>query len=76
MISTRTIYTVTITFLTHRPVYSHIGESEANLRQAFEKTAEKASAIIFMDELDSIAPKRDMAQAETDKCIVSQPSPS
>jgi len=48
------------------------GESEANLRQAFEEAAEKAPAIIFMDELDSIAPKRDMAQGETEKRIVSQ----
>ena len=48
------------------------GESEANLRQAFEEAQEKSPAIIFMDELDSIAPKRDMAQGETEKRIVSQ----
>jgi len=48
------------------------GESEANLRQAFEEAAEKAPAIIFMDELDSIAPKRDEAQGETEKRVVSQ----
>jgi transitional endoplasmic reticulum ATPase len=48
------------------------GESEANLRQAFEEAMEKAPSIIFMDELDSIAPKRDQAQGETEKRIVSQ----
>ena len=48
------------------------GESEANLRQAFEEAQKKAPSIIFMDELDSIAPKRDQAQGETEKRIVSQ----
>ena len=48
------------------------GESEANLRQAFEEAAENAPSIIFMDELDSIAPKRDEAQGETEKRVVSQ----
>jgi transitional endoplasmic reticulum ATPase len=48
------------------------GESEANLRQAFEEAIEKAPSIIFMDELDSIAPKRDQAQGETEKRVVSQ----
>ena len=48
------------------------GESEANLRQAFEEAQEKAPSIIFMDELDSIAPKRDKAQGETEKRVVSQ----
>jgi len=48
------------------------GESEANLRQAFEEAMEKSPSIIFMDELDSIAPKRDQAQGETEKRIVSQ----
>jgi transitional endoplasmic reticulum ATPase len=48
------------------------GESESNLRQAFEEATENAPSIIFMDELDSIAPKRDQAQGETEKRIVSQ----
>mmetsp|Transcript_24491 Transcript_24491/g.55935 ORF Transcript_24491/g.55935 Transcript_24491/m.55935 type:complete len:904 (-) Transcript_24491:224-2935(-) len=48
------------------------GESEANLREAFVEAAANAPSIIFMDELDSIAPKRDMAQGETEKRIVSQ----
>jgi transitional endoplasmic reticulum ATPase len=48
------------------------GESEANLRQAFEEAQAKAPSIIFMDEIDSIAPKRDQAQGETEKRVVSQ----
>lgn len=48
------------------------GESEANLRQAFEEAQEKSPSIIFMDELDSIAPKREQAQGETEKRVVSQ----
>uniref|UniRef100_A0A7R9WC16 AAA+ ATPase domain-containing protein n=1 Tax=Pseudictyota dubia TaxID=2749911 RepID=A0A7R9WC16_9STRA len=48
------------------------GESEANLRQAFEEAQQKAPAIIFMDELDSIAPKRDKTNGEVERRIVSQ----
>jgi len=48
------------------------GESEANLREAFEEAQANAPSIIFMDEIDSIAPKRDAAQGETEKRIVSQ----
>lgn len=48
------------------------GESEGNLRKAFQEAIEKAPSIIFMDELDSIAPKRDQAQGETEKRVVSQ----
>lgn len=48
------------------------GESESNLRQAFEDAIANAPSIIFMDELDSIAPKRDQAQGETEKRVVSQ----
>ena len=48
------------------------GESEANLRQAFKEAQQKSPSIIFMDELDSIAPKRDQTQGDTEKRIVSQ----
>jgi len=48
------------------------GESEANLRRAFEEAEKKAPSIIFIDEIDSIAPKRDKAQGEVDRRIVSQ----
>lgn len=35
------------------------GESESNLRKAFEEAENNAPAIIFIDELDAIAPKRE-----------------
>lgn len=35
------------------------GESESNLRKAFEEADKNAPAIIFIDELDAIAPKRE-----------------
>jgi len=52
------------------------GESETNLRRAFEDAEANAEdyngAIIFIDEVDSIAPKRDKAGGEVEKRIVSQ----
>ncbi|GMI51958.1 hypothetical protein TeGR_g5329 [Tetraparma gracilis] len=52
------------------------GESETNLRRAFEDAAANAEeyngAIVFIDELDSIAPRRDKAGGEVEKRIVSQ----
>lgn len=48
------------------------GESESNLRRAFEEAEKHAPAIIFIDEIDSIAPKRDKANGEVERRIVSQ----
>merc|ERR1719504_404231 len=48
------------------------GEAEANLRKAFEEAEKNAPAIIFIDEIDSIAPKRDKSNGEVEKRIVSQ----
>lgn len=52
------------------------GESETNLRRAFEDALQNAAdyngAIIFLDEIDSIAPKREKAGGEVEKRIVSQ----
>jgi transitional endoplasmic reticulum ATPase len=48
------------------------GESEANLRKAFEEAEKNAPAIIFIDEIDCIAGKRDKAGGEMEKRIVSQ----
>lgn len=48
------------------------GDSESNLRKAFAQAEKNAPAIIFIDEIDSIAPKRDKAQGEVEKRIVSQ----
>lgn len=39
------------------------GESESNLRKAFEEADKNAPAIIFIDELDAIAPKREKVTA-------------
>ena len=47
------------------------GDSEANLRKAFEEAEKNAPAIIFIDELDSIAPKRDKTNGELERRIVS-----
>lgn len=48
------------------------GESESNLRKAFEEAEKNAPAIIFIDEIDSIAPKREKSNGEVEKRIVSQ----
>ena len=48
------------------------GESESNLRAAFEDARTNSPAIIIIDEVDSIAPKRDKAGGEVEKRMVSQ----
>ncbi|SCV12813.1 probable Cell division control protein 48 [Nakaseomyces glabratus] len=48
------------------------GESESNLRKAFEEAEKNAPAIIFIDEIDSIAPKRDKTNGEVERRVVSQ----
>ncbi|XP_055762513.1 transitional endoplasmic reticulum ATPase-like [Salvelinus fontinalis] len=48
------------------------GESESNLRKAFEEAEKNSPAIIFIDELDSIAPKREKTHGEVERRIVSQ----
>jgi transitional endoplasmic reticulum ATPase len=48
------------------------GGSESNLRRAFEDAAQKAPSIIFLDEIDSIAPNREKTQAEGDRRVVAQ----
>jgi transitional endoplasmic reticulum ATPase len=48
------------------------GESESNLRRAFEEAQKNAPAIIFIDEIDSIAPKREKTHGEVERRIVSQ----
>jgi len=48
------------------------GEAEANLRRAFEEAEKNTPAIIFIDEIDSIAPKRDKTNGEVEKRVVSQ----
>ncbi len=48
------------------------GEAESNLRKAFEEAEKNSPAIIFIDELDSIAPKRDKVHGEVERRVVSQ----
>ncbi|KAG2333332.1 hypothetical protein Bca52824_004512 [Brassica carinata] len=48
------------------------GESESNLRKAFKKAEKNAPSIIFIDEIDSIAPKREKTNGEVERRIVSQ----
>jgi transitional endoplasmic reticulum ATPase len=48
------------------------GESEARLREIFKEAEENAPAIIFIDELDSIAPKREEVTGEVERRVVAQ----
>lgn len=48
------------------------GEAESNLRKAFEEAEKNAPAIIFIDEIDSIAPKRDKVNGEVERRVVAQ----
>jgi len=48
------------------------GESEARLREIFQKAQETAPSIIFIDELDAIAPKREEVVGEVERRVVAQ----
>jgi AAA family ATPase len=53
-------------------VGKHYGESEKNLRVAFERAARGAPAVVFIDEIDAVAPQRDSAAStELDRRVVS-----
>jgi transitional endoplasmic reticulum ATPase len=51
---------------------SAYGESEKKLRELFEEAGQAAPSIIFIDEIDSIAPKRDKVTGEAEKRLVAQ----
>jgi transitional endoplasmic reticulum ATPase len=51
---------------------SAYGESERKLREIFEEATKAAPSIVFIDEIDSIAPKRGQVQGETEKRLVAQ----
>ncbi len=51
---------------------SAYGESEGKLRQVFEEAAKNAPSIVFIDEIDSIAPKRGQVSGEAEKRLVAQ----
>jgi len=48
------------------------GESEARLREIFQQAEKNAPAIIFIDELDSVAPKREEVTGEVERRVVAQ----
>jgi transitional endoplasmic reticulum ATPase len=48
------------------------GESEARLREIFQKAHETAPSIIFIDEMDAIAPKREEVSGEVERRVVAQ----
>ena len=48
------------------------GESESNLRKAFEEAEKNSPAVIFIDEIDAIAPKREKTNGEVERRVVSQ----
>ncbi|ASJ12967.1 CDC48 family AAA ATPase [Thermococcus thioreducens] len=50
----------------------YYGESEERLREVFKEAEENAPAIIFIDEIDAIAPKREETHGEVEKRVVSQ----
>ena len=51
---------------------SAYGESEQRLRQVFEEASKNAPSIVFIDEIDSIAPKRGQVTGEAEKRLVAQ----
>ncbi len=53
-------------------IHKFYGESEAHLRRIFEEAEAKAPSIIFLDELDGIAPKRTEVKGEVEKRVVAQ----
>jgi len=53
-------------------VHKFYGESEAHLRKIFEEAAKNAPSIIFLDEIDAIAPRREQVVGDVEKRIVAQ----
>jgi len=53
-------------------ISKYYGESEQRLREVFEEAADNAPSIIFIDELDSITPKREEVTGEVERRVVAQ----
>src|SRR5208337_1139808 len=53
-------------------IHKFYGESEAHLRKLFEEAARQAPSIIFLDEIDAIAPKRERVVGDVEKRVVAQ----
>jgi len=72
----RAVANETAAYFTHvsgpEVIHKYYGESEAALRAIFEEAARHAPAIVFLDEIDAIAPKRQEVQGEVEKRVVAQ----
>ncbi len=53
-------------------ISKYYGESEENLRKIFKEATEDSPSIIFIDEIDSIAPKRDETKGDLERRVVAQ----
>ncbi len=53
-------------------VHKFYGESEAHLRKIFEEATRRAPSIVFLDEIDAIAPRRERTVGDVEKRIVAQ----
>ena len=53
-------------------IHKFYGESEAHLRKIFQEAARKGPSIIFLDEIDAIAPRRETTVGEVEKRVVAQ----
>jgi transitional endoplasmic reticulum ATPase len=53
-------------------IHKFYGESEAHLRKIFEEASRKAPSIIFIDEIDAIAPRREQVVGDVEKRVVAQ----
>jgi len=53
-------------------VHKFYGESEAHLRKIFDQATQKGPSIIFLDEIDAIAPRREQTVGDVEKRIVAQ----
>jgi transitional endoplasmic reticulum ATPase len=53
-------------------IHKFYGESEAHLRKIFEEATRQGPSIIFLDEIDAIAPRREQVVGEVEKRVVAQ----
>lgn len=53
-------------------IHKFYGESEAHLRKIFQEAAAKGPSIVFLDEIDAIAPKRENVVGDVEKRVVAQ----
>lgn len=72
----RAVANETDAFFTHingpEIINKFYGESEARLREIFDTASNNAPAIIFLDEIDAISPKRESVNGDVEKRVVAQ----